>query len=154
MSISRRTILAGVGAAALQAQPPKKLKLAFIGTGHRAWAHIQVLKSIPDFEVVALADPTPEFRDQAATLVEAGVRTYASYQEMLAKEKDLDGVIVVTPSFLHAPATRRRAFARPSRPLREADGDLRGGGEPDDRGFREGGQNAPDRIANAVRPCL
>lgn len=105
MSISRRMILAGAGAAALHAQPPKKLKLAFIGTGHRAWAHIQVLKSIRDFEVVALADPTPEFRDQAASLAGAGVRTYGSYEEMLAKEKDLDGVVVVTPNFLHAPAT-------------------------------------------------
>jgi predicted dehydrogenase len=106
MSISRRAILAGGGTFALQAQTQeKKLKLAFIGTGHRAWAHIQVLKSIPDFEVVALADPTPEFRDRAASLAGGSVKTYGSYEEMLAKEKDLDGVVVVTPSFLHAPAT-------------------------------------------------
>lgn len=106
MSISRRSVLAGAGALALRAQTSeKKLKLAFIGTGHRTWAHIQVLKAIPDFEVVALADPTPEFRDRAASLVGPGVKTYASYEEMLAKEKDLDGVVVVTPNFLHAPAT-------------------------------------------------
>ncbi len=106
MSIPRRAIFAGAGTMMLRAQSPnRKLKLAFIGTGHRAWAHIQVLKAIPDFEVVALADPTAEFRDRAASLAGAGVRTYASYQEMLAKEKDLDGVVVVTPNFLHADAT-------------------------------------------------
>jgi len=103
MTMSRRGILAsGVAALASQAQEQKKLKLAFIGTGHRAWEHIQILKSIPDFEVVALADPTPDFRDHAATLAGAGVRTYSSYQEMLAKEKDLDAVLVATPQFLHA----------------------------------------------------
>jgi predicted dehydrogenase len=106
MSISRRTILASAGVLAAKAQTqPKKLKLAFIGTGHRAWAHIQVLKAVPDFEVVALADPTPEFRDKAASLAGAGVKTYSSYEEMLTKEKDIDGVVVVTPNFLHAPAT-------------------------------------------------
>ncbi|MFB3826556.1 MAG: Gfo/Idh/MocA family protein [Bryobacteraceae bacterium] len=105
MSIPRRAMLAGAGALALRGQAPeRKLKLAFIGTGHRTWAHIQVLKAIPDFEVVALADPTPEFRDRAASLVGQGVKTYASYQEMLAREKDLDGVVVVTPNFLHAEA--------------------------------------------------
>lgn len=104
-------MLAVAAASALRAQDQKpvadqrKLKLAFIGAGHRAWGHIQVLKAIPEFEVVALADPTPEFLDRAASLVGPGVRTYSNYQEMLAKEKDLDGVIVVTPSFLHAEAT-------------------------------------------------
>ncbi|MGI8742129.1 MAG: Gfo/Idh/MocA family protein [Bryobacteraceae bacterium] len=111
MTISRRTLLTSAAAsAALEAQVQssvnaRKLKLAFIGTGHRAWAHMQVLKAIPDFEIVALADPTPEFLDRAATIAGAGARTYSSYQEMLAKEKDLDGVIVVTPTFLHAEAT-------------------------------------------------
>ena len=111
MTVSRRSILGAAAVATLKGQDPKpaqnqrKLKLAFIGTGHRTWAHIQVLKAIPDFEVVALADPTAEFRDRAASLAGAGVRTYSSYPEMLAKEKDLDGVVVVTPNFLHAEAT-------------------------------------------------
>src|SRR5579863_2101183 len=111
MTVSRRSVLSAAAVAALRAQDPnpapdrKKLKLAFIGTGHRTWGHLQVLKAIPDFEVVALADPTPEFRDRAASLAGAGVRTYSSFEEMLAKEKDLDGVVVVTPNFLHAEAT-------------------------------------------------
>lgn len=105
--ISRRSILAAAAASALPARghmqkDRKKLKLAFVGTGHRAWGHIQVLKAIPDFEIGALADPTPKFRDRAVSLVATAVRTYSGHQDMLEKEKDLDGVVVVTPTFLHA----------------------------------------------------
>jgi predicted dehydrogenase len=111
MTVSRRSILSATALAALKTQDQnpagnlRRIKLAFIGTGHRTWGHIQVLKAIPDFEVVALADPTPQFRDRAAGLAGPGVRTYASFQEMLAKERDLDGVVVITPNFLHAEAT-------------------------------------------------
>ena len=95
--------MAGVTAAAwAQEHPQKRIKLAIIGTGHRAWAFIQVLKAIPDFELIALADPTPEFRDHAATLAGAAVRAYADYRDLLAKERDVEGVIVITPTFLHA----------------------------------------------------
>ncbi|MCL5744599.1 MAG: hypothetical protein M1541_11840, partial [Acidobacteria bacterium] len=62
MSIVRRGFLLAGAGASLAAQQPKKIRVAIIGTGHRAWAHIAVLKTIPDFEIVALADPTPEFR--------------------------------------------------------------------------------------------
>ena len=79
MTFSRRGLFAIAGGA-LFAQEQKRLKLAFIGTGHRAWAHIQVLKAIPDFEVVALADPTPEMRDRAASIAGPGARTYADYR--------------------------------------------------------------------------
>jgi predicted dehydrogenase len=103
MTMSRRTALAAAGG--LFAQEQKKLKLAIIGTGHRAWAHIQVLKAIADFEVVALADPTPEMLDRAASVAGPGTRTYSDFRSMLAKEKDLDGVVVITPTFLHADAT-------------------------------------------------
>ena len=108
MKISRRGILGVAATATLYAQEQKmqqgqrKLKIAFVGTGHRAWAHIQVLKAIPDFEITALADPTPEFRDRAVALAGSGVRTYDNHDALFAKEKDLDAVAVVTPTFLHA----------------------------------------------------
>jgi predicted dehydrogenase len=104
MNISRRAILAAPTALVFS-QDSKKLRLAVIGAGHRAWAHLQVLKGIPDFEVVALADPTPEFLNRAVTIAGGGVHTYPEFADMLAKEKDLDGVVVITPNFLHADAT-------------------------------------------------
>jgi predicted dehydrogenase len=106
MAIDRRTfILAGASVAAAQTESPKKIRIAIIGTGHRSWAHIQVLKALPEFEVVALADPTPANLDHAATLVGTKVATYSDYRKMLAERKDLDGVIVITPNFLHAEVT-------------------------------------------------
>lgn len=100
---SRREFLLAGAAATLSAQTPNKLKLAIIGTGHRGWAHINVIRnSVPQIEIVALADPTAEFRDRAATLAGGGVATYSDYKKMLAERNDLDAVLVVTPNFLHS----------------------------------------------------
>ena len=102
---SRRVFL-WVPAAVLSAQAVRKIRIAIIGTGHRGWAHINVIKTGKvDVETVALADPTPEFRDRAATLVGSPVATYSDYRKMLAEVRDLDGVLVVTPNFLHAEVT-------------------------------------------------
>ena len=105
--MDRRTFLlaAGASAAAAQSDSKKKLRIAIVGTGHRAWAHIQVLKALPEFEIVALADPTAEALDKAATLVGTKTATYSDYKKMLAEHKDLDGVIVITPNFLHSEVT-------------------------------------------------
>lgn len=108
METNRRTFLTAVGASALTAvqtplgaQSDKPIRLAIIGTGHRGWAHLAILKALPGFEVVALADPTPENLDRAATLA-PGAKTYTDYRKMLAERHDIDAVVVITPSFLHA----------------------------------------------------
>jgi predicted dehydrogenase len=91
-----------MAASALSAQAPERIKIAIVGGGHRSWTHIQMLKAIPDFEIVAIADPTPEFRDRAASLAGAGAALYSDYRKMLDERKDLAAVAVVTPNFLHA----------------------------------------------------
>ncbi len=91
-----------LGAAAEQKEKP--IRIAVIGTGFRAWAHLAILKSLPDYQVIALADPTPENLDRAATLA-PGAKTYSDYRRLLAEQKDLDAVLVVTPNFLHAEPT-------------------------------------------------
>src|SRR6516162_5280488 len=90
MPIDRRTfILAGAAsAAAAQTTSQRKLRIAIVGTGHRAWAHIQVLKALPEFEIVALADPTPANLDHAASLIGTKTATYSDYRKMLAERKD------------------------------------------------------------------
>lgn len=111
MATNRRAFLAGAGMSALsagalqlEAQKQKPIRIAIIGTGHRAWAHLAILKSLPSYQVVALADPTPENLDRAATLA-PGAKTYSDYHKLLSEVKDLDAVLVVTPSFLHAAPT-------------------------------------------------
>jgi len=101
----RRDLLLFGAAASVPAQTAKRTRLAIIGTGHRGWAHINVIRAGRlDIDIVALADPSPEFLDRAASL-EPGAATYQDYRKMLAERKDLDAVLVVTPNFLHAEAT-------------------------------------------------
>jgi predicted dehydrogenase len=106
MKMTRRKLLfAGAAVAAqtqVRAQAGKTVNVALIGAGHRAWAHIAVLKAIPEFRIAGIADPTPQFLQQAVALAGPGVPVYADYRQMLAERKDLQAVFVVTPSGLHA----------------------------------------------------
>jgi predicted dehydrogenase len=111
MLTNRRSFLVSSGISALaagstglEAQDGQPIRLAIIGTGYRAWAHLAILKSLPGYKVVALADPTPENLDHAATLA-PGAATYSDYHKLLAERKDIDAVVVITPSFLHAEVT-------------------------------------------------
>jgi predicted dehydrogenase len=114
METNRRSFLATAGASALaagvsaleaQEQPDRPLRIAIVGTGHRGWAHLAILKTLPkQYEVVALADPTPANLDRGASLA-PGAKTYSDYHKLLAEQKDIDAVIVITPSFLHSEVT-------------------------------------------------
>src|SRR5690348_4257851 len=79
------------GAGALEAQSEKPIRLAIVGTGHRGWAHLAILKTMPQFQVVALADPTPENLDRGASLA-PGAKTYSDYHKLLAERNDIDAV--------------------------------------------------------------
>ena len=61
------------------ASASKPLRIAFIGGGHRAWLLISIIRTLPDVEIVAIADPTPEFIDRAAALAGPAVKKYAGY---------------------------------------------------------------------------
>ncbi|MFA7637607.1 MAG: Gfo/Idh/MocA family oxidoreductase, partial [Monoglobales bacterium] len=81
----------------------KKLKVAIIGTGWIAGAHIQQYKEMPDVEVVAGADliegkAEKFFKDNGIE----GVRCYRSHKELLEAEKDLDAVSICTYNATHA----------------------------------------------------
>ena len=82
----------------------KKVKIGIIGTGWIAEAHIAAYKKQPDVEVVALADLVP---GKAQAFAEKygveGARIYNSDVELLANEKDLDGVSICTYNTQHAP---------------------------------------------------
>ncbi len=82
----------------------KKVKIGIIGTGWIAEAHINAYKKQTDVEVVALADLVPgkaeAFKEKYGV---EGARCYSSDVELLANEKDLDGVSICTYNCQHAP---------------------------------------------------
>lgn len=69
---TRRNFALGM-TSALAARTPARIKVAIVGCGHRSPTHIPMLKAAVDFELVAIADPTPEFRDRTASLAGVGV---------------------------------------------------------------------------------
>ena len=82
----------------------KKLKIAIIGTGWIADSHVIAYKKMPDVEIVAGADLIPGkaeafFKKHGIE----GVRCYNSDEELIANEKDLDGVSICTYNCQHAP---------------------------------------------------
>jgi predicted dehydrogenase len=101
LASTRRTFLMAGGAAALHAQTQPRIRIALIGTGHRSWALLEAIKALPDLEVVALADPTPTFRDKAISLIGGNPKAYDDYHKLLAEQK-IDAVVVATPGGLHA----------------------------------------------------
>ena len=81
-------------------------KVAIIGTGWIAEAHIESYLNQPDVEIVALADMIPG--KAAAFAKRYGVenaRIYGHHTEMLAAEKELDAVSVCTYNRTHAECT-------------------------------------------------
>lgn len=77
-----------------------KIKIGFVGVGNMGQcAHLRNYASLPECEVVALAELRPKLREQVAR--KYGVeRTYASAAEMLASEK-LDGIVASQPFDMH-----------------------------------------------------
>ena len=83
----------------------EKVKVAIIGTGWIAGAHIYQYQQMEDVEVVALADLVPgraqEFAEKYGL---TNARCYLSDEELLAAEKDnLDAVSICTYNTQHAP---------------------------------------------------
>jgi len=110
MPYTRRTLLLGAATAQLlEAQPfrlPRKVKVGFIGlVGHTAEV-IRPLPQLPDVEVTAIFDPSPEVR---ANFVKRKtfekVRQYTDFHQMLEKE-EFDIVAVCNSNGERAEAVR------------------------------------------------
>jgi predicted dehydrogenase len=115
---TRRRFLEGAlagasGLAMTQASPargaasPRRWKYGVVGSGNRARnAHLPILRDyLPEVEVVALCDITPENLQEGLKVYGKEVAAYSDYTKMLAEHPELDAVIVVVPNFLHAPVT-------------------------------------------------
>lgn len=89
---------------------PDDINIALIGAGAEGQVLMSaILGKIPGVRFKAVCDIWTEWNQKrvARTLkaYRHEVNTYVDYQDMLAKEKDLDAVIIATPDFWHAPHT-------------------------------------------------
>ena len=92
---------------------PKKLSLntinvALIGYGEEGKVLLDPLLNIEGVRVAALCDIWDFHRNEGARYLEKignPVNAYENYEDLLAKEKDLQAVVIATPDFWHAPMT-------------------------------------------------
>lgn len=74
-------------------------RLGFLGVGWIGRHRMQAMAATGAIEIAAIADPSPEMREEAAALVPDAARV-GSLEELLAL--GLDGIVIATPSALHA----------------------------------------------------
>ena len=70
--------------------------------GHQ-YSYLRAMMELPDLQLVAIADPDPDQRAQAARVLEVApndVRVHARYEEVLAAD-DIDAVSICTANALH-----------------------------------------------------
>jgi predicted dehydrogenase len=81
----------------------KTVKLGLIGAGGIAQAHNRAIADLPEVEIVAVSDVVEENARRTAN--QWGIaHVFADYQEMLQMD-ELDGVLVCTPTAVHAAPT-------------------------------------------------
>jgi predicted dehydrogenase len=84
------------------------INIALIGYGEEGKVLLESLLNIEGVRLVALCDIWDYHLKEGARYLEKignEVRTYENYEDLLAKEKDLQAVVVATPDFCHAPMT-------------------------------------------------
>ena len=75
-------------------------RLGFLGVGWIGRHRMNAIVESGEADVVAIADATPALAADAASSLARGARVGTSLEELLAL--DLDGVVIATPSALHA----------------------------------------------------
>ena len=77
----------------------RKIRIGFLGVGWIGRHRMEAMLATGMVEAAAISDPSLDMLEQAAALAPAAARV-GSLDEMLAL--DLDGVVIATPSALHA----------------------------------------------------
>lgn len=82
----------------------ERLGIASIGTGGKGWSDLNGVAASPQVDVVALCDidSSAKHLGQAAEKYHSA-RQYADWRKLLDESKDIQGVLVSTPDFMHAP---------------------------------------------------
>jgi len=77
------------------------LKYGLIGAGMMGQEHIRNIALIEGTEVVALVEPDAQMLQRSLALAPAA-KTFASLDEMLASDIELDALVIATPNYQHA----------------------------------------------------
>jgi predicted dehydrogenase len=88
--------------------PNNQLNVALIGFGAQGRVLLESLLKIDSIRLVAICDIWEYARTYGERYLKKmgnEVRAYENYEDLLAKEKDLQAVVVATPDFWHAPIT-------------------------------------------------
>ncbi len=75
-----------------------KINIGVVGTGFIGPAHIEALRRLPNTNVLALCEVTPELARQKAD--QLGIERACTFDELLAMD-DIQSVHICTPNFLH-----------------------------------------------------
>ena len=78
-----------------------KVRIGIIGMGRMGITHYSIINTHPSVEIVSVSD-TSELILKMLKKYTPNLKTYANYKDLLMA-KDVDGIIVCTPSFLHHP---------------------------------------------------
>jgi predicted dehydrogenase len=79
---------------------PRKLRVGMIGLGGQGTWHLNIVKDIPNAQIVALCDVDTRHLVRAARTVTAA-DVYVDFRDLL-KHKDLEAVLIATPDHTHA----------------------------------------------------
>lgn len=76
------------------------IKVGVVGLGKMGLSHLAMLRAHPEVEVAAVVDSTGYLLDVISKYT--GLKTYSSYESMLASELELDAVVIATPTKMHS----------------------------------------------------
>ena len=81
-----------------------RLGIASVGTGGKGWSDLLGVAASPEVQVIGLCDidSSVNHLGQAAEKYPAA-RQYADWRKLLDESSDIQGVLVSTPDFMHAP---------------------------------------------------
>jgi predicted dehydrogenase len=88
----------------------RRVRLGILGVGRMGLFHALNLSAVPEAELMALADPDEKRAKRAAELT--GVERWYSDPDQLIQQRDVEAIIISTPSDTHAKATLRVFEAR------------------------------------------
>ncbi len=74
----------------------KRLRMGVIGVGHLGKEHARILSTLPDVDLVGVADPHPAQAEAVA--LRCGTQAFSSHQQMAPF---VDAVVLAAPTFAH-----------------------------------------------------